>query len=168
MVTGGGIPCICQKMGRCLRVMVFSIVPVSPLRLEIKNLPIKPHHFRCLRSRLLECVLLVSARNHVFFILFPSFFQFLLKLFFPLCRCLACHSLLLDSRFLQLHLGVTYFQTIGAVCSPPPPLASLYFWSGNLKFGKLVTGEVPSEACEGGDPVTLTSSQLGKGNRNVI
>ena len=51
----------------------------------------------------------------------------------------------------------TYFQAIGAVCSPP--------LSSHIS---LVTGEVPSEACEGGDPVTLTSSQLGKGTRDLI
>ena len=51
---------------------------------------------------------------------------------------------------------------------PPSSHISFFFQTSNLEFGKLVTGEVPSEACEGGDPVTLTSSQLGKGNGDVI
>ena len=157
---------------------MFGIMLVSPLWpvLGTALMDIKPHHFRCLRGFVLECVLLVSARNHVFFILFSILFSiFVYTLLSTLQMPGLSHSLLLDSRFLQLqfsrsqgYLGVTYFQNIGAVCSPPLLSHPVFFLSGNLKFGKLVTGEVPSEACEGGDPVTLTSSQLGKGNRNVI
>ena len=43
-----------------------------------------------------------------------------------------------------------------------------FFSEWKPETGKLVTGEVPSEACEGGDPVTLTSSQLGKGNQSYL
>ena len=125
MVTWG-ISCICQKMGRCLRLVVFSIVPVSPLRLEIKNLSIKPHHFRCLRSRLLDSVLLVSARNHVFFKLFSIFvYTLLTTLQMPGLTFIVVVGFQISSASLGCYV---FSKNWCCMFTPPPPhLTSLFF-----------------------------------------